>query len=77
VNNLTLSYVPGVIKHYFHGSKNNRKYVERHLIFKKYHYDPELQLTKDAQGVLVPTENFSKEFRDDILNYFKQRNEDE
>jgi len=27
--NLRLCHVPGVIRHYFHGSKVNRKYSER------------------------------------------------
>ena len=33
-------------------------------------------LTYD-NGILIPTKNFSKEFQDDILQYFRERKEDD
>jgi hypothetical protein len=75
--NLRLGYVPGVIRHYFHGSKKNRKYSERWQILVDHQYDPYEYITKRFDGLLVPTKKCPKELLDDIYNYFKERNEDE
>jgi hypothetical protein len=77
VKRFRLGYVPGMIRHFFHGSKVNRKYVERNEILLKYNYSPGLHIAHDANGVLIPSSHFSEEFLAEILNYFKQRNEDE
>ena len=77
VKNFRLGYVPGVIKHYFHGSKKNRKYNERWLILVKHLYSPSLHLNKDNNGILIPSDECPKELLDDIYNYFLERNEDE
>jgi hypothetical protein len=69
---LRLGYVPGVIRHYFHGSKKNRKYVERWQILIKHQFSPS-QLRYE-NGILVLDH---KELCDDILTYFKERKEDE
>jgi hypothetical protein len=74
---LRLGYTPGVIRHYYHGSKINRKYTERWKILMKHNYSPYAHLTYDSIGILVPTENFSEEFKEDIMNYFRERKEDE
>lgn len=73
---LRLGYVPGVIRHHYHGSKKNRNYVERWKILVDHQFSPIRHLTYDAVGVLIPTEHFSKAFQTDILNYFKERKED-
>jgi hypothetical protein len=75
--NLRLGYVPGVIRHYFHGSKINRKYSERWQILVKHQYDPNKHIVKLKNGLLVPSELCPQELLDDIYNYFKERNEDE
>jgi hypothetical protein len=77
VKTLRLGYVPGVIRHYFHGSKKNRKYGERWQILLKHDYSPSLHTINNQYGVLEPTKECPKELLDDILDYFKQRNEDE
>lgn len=74
---LRLGYTPGIIRHYYHGSKINRKYTERWKILMKYNYSPFTHITYDSSGILIPTSTFSKEFKDEILNYFKERKEDE
>lgn len=76
-NGLRLGYVPGVIRHYFHGSKKNRKYSERWQILVNNKYDPELHVTKNRDGLLIPTLECPQGLLDDIMNYFKERNEDE
>jgi hypothetical protein len=77
VRNLRLGYVPGVIRHYFHGSKKNRKYADRWQILLKYNYSPLQHITKDKNGLLIPSKSCPKEMLDEIMVYFKERNEDE
>ena len=74
---LRLGYTPGIIRHYYHGSKINRKYTERWKILMKYNFSPYSHITYDSSGIIIPTNSFSQEFKDEILNYFKERKEDE
>jgi len=72
-----LTYVPGVIRHFFHGSKKNRKYNDRWQILVKHGYDPFKHVFKNESGLLVPTNECPQGLLDDILIYFSERNEDE
>jgi hypothetical protein len=72
---LRVGYVPGVIRHYYHGSKKNRQYAERWKILIKYGYEPSMIEYKD--GIIVPGPLFPQEFCDEIMQYFLERNEDE
>jgi len=74
---LRLGYVPGVIRHYFHGSKKNRQYVERWQILMNHRFSPNEDIAYDDYGVLAPTEKMSEEFKADIMNYFVERKEDD
>jgi len=74
--NLRLGYVPNVIRHYYHGKKKDRKYMDRWKILVKYQYNPDLHVTKNEDGILVPTSECPQELLDDILRYFQERNED-
>ena len=73
---VTISYTPGMIRHYFHGSKENRKYMERHELMATHKFQPSY-ITYDENGVIVPTHLFPDDFKNDIMTYFKERNEDE
>lgn len=75
--NLRLGYVPGVIRHFYHGSKKNRKYSERWKILVSNKYDPYKHVTYDEHGVLVATPECPPKLLQDILQYFQERNEDE
>ena len=77
LDDIIVGYVPNNIRHYYHGSKVNRKYIERNEILVKYNYDPKIHITYDEFGIIVPTENMCDEFINDIKLYFLQRNEDE
>ena len=77
VKNLRLGYVPGTIIHHFHGFKKNRKYAERNQILRNYAFDPVIHITKNNDGIIVPTDECPKELLKDIISYFKERNEDE
>jgi len=74
---LRIGYTPGVIRHHYHGTKANRKYCERWQILVKHGYSPLKHLTTDASGILIPTEEFTEAFKFDIMNYFKERKEDD
>jgi len=74
---LRLGYVPGVIRHHYHGTKQNRKYQERWAILLNHLYDPTIHIKRDKQGILVPTEQFPEQLKIDIMVYFRERNEDE
>jgi hypothetical protein len=77
VKHLRIGYTPGVIRHHYHGTKENRKYCERWQILVKHEFSPLNHLTYDEKGILIPTAAFSEEFKKDILNYFKERKEDD
>jgi len=57
--------------------KKNRKYAERWEILVKYNFDPFIHIKNNNTGLLVPTDNCPREMLDEIMNYFKERNEDE
>jgi hypothetical protein len=89
---LRVGYVPGVIRHHYHGSKKNRQYGERWKILVNYGYVPSmiryengiivpkfLNPVSDATVVTVVTHltPFPQGLADEILQYFSERNEDE
>lgn len=74
---LRLGYTPGVIQHYFHGSKINRRYTERWKILMKHQYSPKNHLVYDELGILIPNEKFPNGLKEDIMNYFLERKEDD
>ena len=75
--NLRLGYVPGVIRHYYHGDKKNRKYKERWQILVNHQYSPTKHMTRNSDNLLIPTKECPPELLTDILQYFKERNEDQ
>jgi hypothetical protein len=77
MKNMRFGYTPGIIRHYYHGSKKNRFYHERWEILVKHQFSPYTDITYDDMGIIIPTPQFSEEFKQDIFNYFKSRNEDE
>ena len=74
--NIRLGYIPGVIRHYYHGSKKDRKYMERWQILINHQYNPKLHITYNNDGLLIPTKECPEDLLKDIFNYFKERNED-
>jgi hypothetical protein len=75
--NIRLGYVPGVIRHYYHGSKINRKYVERKDILITNEFSPSIHITYDENGVRIPTSECPQQFITDIMKYFIERKEDD
>ena len=78
VSGCRLGYVPGVIRHYYHGSINSRKYDMREQILTKFNYSPTNHLTRnDKTGLLSPSENCPKELLECIMNHFQSKKEDD
>ena len=73
---LRLGYTPGVIRHHYHGSKQNRQYTERWKILIQHNYNPQIHVKYSIEGVLTPSNVFSAEFKKSIFKYFTQRKED-
>ena len=71
-----VGYVPGLLYHCWHGSKRNRKYVERWDVLKTHQYDPYRDVTYDAAGVLRFSGN-KPGLEADCTRYFSQRQEDD
>ena len=74
---LNLGYIPGTIRHFYHGKKENRNYYGREDILIRHKYDPNTFIRRDAKGLIIPSETCPKEFLKDIMDYFEERNEDE
>jgi hypothetical protein len=74
---LRLGYTPGIIRHYFHGAKAKRFYVERWQVLIKHKYSPQKHIEKNKDGLLVPSKNCPPVLLKDIYDYFDSRDEDE
>ena len=77
ISTLRFGYVPGMIYHYFHGSKKNRQYTERWKILSENNFDPFTFIDYDKNGILIPTVNCPETLVSGIMAYFGERNEDE
>jgi hypothetical protein len=75
--NFRIGYTPGLIRHHWHGSKANRKYLERWQILVNHNYNPLTHITKNKDGLLVPTTECPVGLINDIVNYGNERKEDE
>jgi len=67
--------VPGLAVHYWHGPYQNRQYEQRWQILQRNQYDPYVDVTYDANGVLQLAGN-KPQLRDDVRRYFFARDED-
>lgn len=73
-----IGFIPGTIRHYWHGKKKDRRYWDRWQILVKNKFNPLTDLKCDWQGVfeLEEVTTRQRELRDDIRAYFRMRNED-
>lgn len=74
-----VGFVSGLLVHYWHGKKIDRRYWDRWNILVENQFDPDLDLKYDSQGVLQLVDRFtprSIKLRDDIRKYMRERNED-
>jgi hypothetical protein len=70
-----VGYVPGLLRHQFHGSKAGRQYESRWKILTEEQFNPETDIVKDLQGLWRLAGNKPR-LRDRLMSYFASRNED-
>ena len=70
-----VGYVSGALMHHWHGPKSRRRYIDRWKVLVENEYNPHTDIKRDRQGLYQLAGNKS-ELRDDIRQYFRQRNED-
>lgn len=72
--------VSGLLLHYHHGPKRLRQYRDRWNILTRHRYNPDTDIKFDAQGVLQLRDRSGEprllRLRDEIRDYFRQRDED-
>lgn len=73
-----VGYVPGTIRHLWHGKKADRGYSTRWKILVDNQFDPDTDLKRDVSGLWQLTTDCPRQIklRDDIRKYFRARNED-
>lgn len=74
-----VGHVSGLLIHYWHGKKKDRRYWDRWKILVDNSYNPDLDIKYDWQGVLQLEDRLeprSLKLRDEIRHYFRSRNED-
>lgn len=73
-----VGYVPGLLRHMWHGKKKSRNYDNRWKILVKYGYDPVTDIRKDVSGILQLVDDTPRQrrLRDAMRKYFESRNED-
>jgi hypothetical protein len=70
-----VGYVPGLLRHQWHGGKADRQYESRWQILVDEKFDPELDIVQDSQGLWQLSGNKPR-LRDRLMAYFASRNED-
>lgn len=73
-----VGYVPGLLRHQWHGKKKDRKYWDRWQLLIGPDYRPEINLVKDGQGLnrLIDSVPNYIQLRDGLRGYFRARDED-
>jgi hypothetical protein len=74
-----IGYVSGLLVHYWHGKKVDRRYWDRWRVLVDNQFNPDRDIKYDWQGMLQLVdrgETRSIALRDDARRYFRSRNED-
>lgn len=71
-----VSYLPGMLLHYWHGERKNRGYVDRWKIMRDFAFDPDEDIVKDWQGLYRLSDN-KPGLRDAFRVTLRLRNEDD
>jgi hypothetical protein len=71
-----VDYVPGTIRHLWHGDRKDRQYVSRDAILCKFDVDPTRDLAVDQNGLLTWTPAAPAALRRAVNDYFAARRED-
>jgi hypothetical protein len=74
-----VGYMPGLIHHWYHGKKEDRKYNTRWKLLVETKFDPLTDIKRDSQGLWQLNDDGSERFillRDGLRKYARLRNED-
>lgn len=72
----TAGFVPGVVRHLWHGDRVNRQYHSRDAILADYDFDPHAHLVINPDGILELTPAAPAGLRSAIAAYFRARRDD-
>lgn len=70
-----VGYIPGTITHLWHGSRDNRQYIERESILVENQFDPLVDLAIDVNG-LWRWASDKPDLHQRVADYFQSRRED-
>ena len=77
VQGARLGYVPGTIRHHYHGKKVDRQYGSRWSILARHAYVPGRDVEhRRRDGLLVPSATCAPQLLADVRAFFAARNED-
>jgi hypothetical protein len=75
--NCNVGYIRGEIRHLWHGSHQNRRYLERLDRLARMAFNPDKHLETGPEGLLQWSELAPLELREMVALYFHERQEDE
>jgi hypothetical protein len=70
-----VGYVPGAVRHLWHGDRANRQYLSRDEILCRHGFDPATHLRISENG-LLELSNAPDGLADEIARYFADRRDD-
>lgn len=76
---MNVGYMPGLVHHYFHGRKEDRKYNSRWKLLVETKFDPLTDIKRDTSGLWQLHDDGTDRFldlRDGLRKYARIRNED-
>lgn len=73
----SIDTLPGDLVHLYHGSRQQRRYVDRWKPVLAAGYDPQQHVAVDAQGLLAWTDSAPPQLVKFVREYFSSRQEDE
>ena len=68
--NFRITYLPTLIRHFYHGSKNNRCYDTRHKILISNKFNPNKDLIYNKDGLLEYSKECPEKLENDVYEYF-------
>ena len=75
--NFRITYLPTLIRHFYHGQKHNRHYDIRHKILISKEFNPNKDLIYNKDGFLEYSKECPEKLKSDIKIYFQSRHEDQ
>ena len=71
--NFRITYIPSLIRHFYHGSQKDRLYDTRHQILISNKFNPIEHLIYNKDGLLEYSKECPDKLKSDIKQYFQSR----